>query len=103
MLALAADDWRRDGRKRMWVAQLDPAPDIRTNPILLCQQFATECVGSVRFAVRGPSATGNKAVVMRLASGQGDTNRQPTGIDDSVNLGRQSASRPAHQLFTVRS
>src|SRR5262249_27324946 len=45
----------------------------------------------------------DKAVVMRLASGQCDTNRQPTGIDDSVNLGRQSASRPAHQLFTVRS
>jgi hypothetical protein len=38
----------------------------------------------------------DKTVVMRLASGQRDTNRQPTGIDDRMNLGRQSASRPAH-------
>jgi hypothetical protein len=43
----------------------------------------------------------NKAVVVRLASGQRETDRQPTGIDDCMNLGRQSASRPAHQLFTV--
>jgi hypothetical protein len=45
----------------------------------------------------------DKTVVVRLASGQRDTNRQATGIDDRVNLGRQPASRPAHQLFTVSS
>lgn len=35
----------------------------------------------------------NTAVVVRLASGQRETDRQPTGIDDRMNLGRQSASR----------
>ena len=40
---------------------------------------------------------------MRLASGQRETDRQPTGIDDCMNLGRQSVARPAHQLFTVAS
>ncbi len=40
---------------------------------------------------------------MRFASGQRETNRQATGIDDCMNLGRQSASRPAHQLFTITS
>ena len=45
----------------------------------------------------------DKTVVVRLVSGQRDTNRQPTGIDDCVNLGRQSTSRPADQLFTVTS
>ncbi len=40
---------------------------------------------------------------MRLASGQRETDRQPTGIDDCMNLGRQPASRSAHQLFAVAS
>ena len=43
----------------------------------------------------------DKTVVVRLASCQRETNRQPTGIDNCMNLGRQSASRPAHQLLTV--
>jgi hypothetical protein len=43
------------------------------------------------------------AVIVRLASGQRETDRQPTGIDECMNFGRQSASRPAHQLFTVAS
>ena len=44
----------------------------------------------------------DKTVVMRLAW-SARHEQEPTGIDDGVNLGRQSASRPAHQLFTVRS
>jgi hypothetical protein len=38
---------------------------------------------------------------VRFARGQRETNRQPTGIDDCMNLSRQSAARPAHQLFTI--
>jgi len=38
---------------------------------------------------------------VRLASGQRETDRQPTGIDDCMNLGRQSASRPAHQFIWI--
>jgi hypothetical protein len=44
----------------------------------------------------------DKTVIVRLASDQRETNRQPTGIDDCMNLGRQSASRPTHQLFTIQ-
>jgi hypothetical protein len=43
----------------------------------------------------------DKTIVVCFASGQREADRQPTGIDDCMNLGRQSASRPAHQLFTV--
>jgi hypothetical protein len=45
----------------------------------------------------------HKTVVVRFASGQCEANRQPTGIDDRMNLGRQSAARPTHQLFAITS
>src|SRR5438477_11557777 len=45
----------------------------------------------------------DKAVVVRLAGSQCKSDRQPAGIDDCVYLGRQSATRPAHQLFTIAS
>src|SRR5207302_10298728 len=37
------------------------------------------------------------------AGSQCKSDRQPAGIDDCVYLGRQSATRPAHQLFTIAS
>ena len=40
---------------------------------------------------------------LRFASGQRETKRQPTGIDDRMDFGCQSAARPAHQLFTITS
>jgi hypothetical protein len=43
----------------------------------------------------------DKTIVVCLASGQRELDRQPTGIDNRMNLGRQSASRPAHKLVTV--
>ena len=45
----------------------------------------------------------DKTVVVRFAGGQRETDRQPTGIDDRMNPGRQSAARPAHQLFNITS
>ena len=43
------------------------------------------------------------SAVVRFASSQPKTDRQPTGIDDCMYLGRQAASRPAHQLLTTAS
>jgi hypothetical protein len=43
----------------------------------------------------------DKTVVVRFVSGQRETNGKPVGIDDCMNLARQPASRPAHQLFTI--
>jgi hypothetical protein len=39
--------------------------------------------------------------VVSLAGGQHETHRQSLGIDDCMNLARQSASRPAHRLLSV--
>jgi hypothetical protein len=39
----------------------------------------------------------------KLTDSAFEANRQPTGIDDCMNLGRQSTSRPADQLFSVTS
>jgi hypothetical protein len=41
-----------------------------------------------------------RIVVVRQAK-QRETDRQPPGIDNRMNLARQSTSRPAHQLFFV--
>jgi hypothetical protein len=43
-----------------------------------------------------------ETVVVRFASDQRETDGQPTGIADCMNVSRQSASRPANHLLTVR-